>query len=69
MKDHVSSDNLLGLVTEINNRIYDGEYEFEHFQLTSSRFHKYFEPYTLKTLQLVQKILSDFILTNQSSER
>ena len=31
MKDHVSSDNLLGLVTEINNRIYDGEYEFEHF--------------------------------------
>ena len=58
-REHVQAKDLEELVEEIDRRARDGEFEFEHLQLSSSRVHKNYRPFIEKTIILLQRIMND----------
>ena len=60
-KTDVNHDDLYELVAQVLKRAQDGEVDFEHLQLSTSRVHRNYRPYTEKTVILLRRILDDII--------
>lgn len=60
-KTDVNHSDLSELVEQVLKRAQDGEVGFEHLQLSTSRVHRNYRPYTEKSVFLLRRILSDII--------
>jgi len=67
-KSDVNKQDLYDLVSQILQRARDGEYGFEHLQLSTSRVHRSYRPFTEKTVYLLQRILADLVGNEASRE-
>lgn len=60
-KRDVDKKDLLEMVDQMTRRVSDGEIAFEHLQMSNSRIHNLFKPYTEKTFLMFQRILEDIV--------
>lgn len=60
-KHDVDNSDLLELVNQIQKRVSESEVAFEHLQMSSSRYHNSYRPYTAKTFLLLRRIMDDLL--------
>lgn len=60
LKKDANIKDLTELINEINERVNEQLYSFEHLLQSHSRVHKLFKPFTQNTILLLNRLLEDF---------